>query len=86
MGASLEIDATICDADGRSVQLWPVQMGPKTTAAGACAAIQHHVDTLAKALHARGEAAHAVQADDPEAHEEALHALVGQTFVGSVAQ
>ena len=75
--AALELDCHVKDASGDTITTVPLTMGPKTSVASACAALQHHVDGLARTLYERK----LTEAADNE--EEPL-VLEGREFTGSV--
>jgi hypothetical protein len=75
---SIDVVATIADADGQSVQSMPIQMGPATSASEVEAILQATVTTLATKLHGRKEAlVNEVKGE--------FEALSGRVFRGGVA-
>jgi hypothetical protein len=78
----IELECEVRDAEDQSVQSLPVSVGPKSSAANICAILQGYVDTIAKSLHAQGKAKVGEVGDQ----ETAIEKLVGQEFLGSMAQ
>ncbi len=76
---ALQVESIVTDAKGESVGFVPLTMGPKTSAASACASLQHHVTGMAEAIRKTGKAEVPEVGDE----EEDDQALVGREFSGS---
>lgn len=81
----IEVDAVVSDAVGTNVRYIPLVMGPQNSVASVCAILQHQVNDLAQGLAKRGEAVPQEEATSDEERTQALEALVGKEFTGSVA-
>jgi hypothetical protein len=79
----VEVEAFVVDADGVSVQAFPLNTG-RRNAAEVAGILQSSVDSLAKSLHRRGKASLGEATTDAETEAD-FEALKQRQFIGSVS-